>query len=206
MKKLIFFIFVLTSLSHNYLKAQMVDGIDLEDTKRYVFWFYIKAEIKMDRKLHMPVYSVRRVGKDIKGGTLKKYNKDVWRNINGGNQLCIGPFSKLEDAKRANQCYDLGRKTNKIMEQEIANTVDTTDNTYYWYTLEYEITKRTHRYVLSRIPAAVQEGSLKDFKEMLWMLLHQQDKKLVIGPFTDQTDAEISKLINRNEESLKKIK
>jgi len=206
MKKLILLILITIVSANTYLKAQMVDGIDLEDTKRYVFWFYVKAEIRMDRELHIPVYSVRRVGKEIKGGTLKKYNKDVWRNINGGNQLCVGPFFNLEDAKVANSCYNLGRKTDATMQKEIENTVDTTDNTYYWYTLEFEITKRTHRYVLSRIPAAVNQGSLKDFKEMLWMLLHQQDKKLVIGPFTDQTQAEISKMINRNEESLKKIK
>lgn len=205
MKKVLLLIMILFIAQTYYSKAQgNVEGLDA--SKKYVFWFYIKAEIKMDRELHIPIYTVRRVGKEIKGGTLKKYNRDVWRNINGGNQLCVGPFSDLEDAKRANKCYNLGRKTDATMQKEIENTVDTTDNTYYWYPLEFEITKRTHRYVLSRIPAAAPSGDLKTFKEMLWLLLHQQDKKLLIGPFTSEEDAKISMLINRNEESLKKIK
>ncbi|MCF6240029.1 MAG: hypothetical protein L3J74_01640 [Bacteroidales bacterium] len=205
MKKVLLSMLILFITKTVSINAQG-NTVDLDASKKYVFWFYIKAEIKMDRELHMPIYTVRRVGKEIKGGTLKKYNRDVWRNINGGNQLCIGPFSRLEDAKRANQCYNLGRKTDATMQKEIENTVDTTDNTYYWYTLEFEITKRTHRYLLSRIPAAVSEGSLKAFKETLWSLLRMEQKKLTVGPFTNQEDAEVSKMINRNEESLKKIK
>lgn len=204
MKKIFLILFVVFIAELSSLKAQ--DIMELYSSKKYVFWFYIKAEIKMDRELNIPVYSVRRVGKEIKGGTVKKYNRDVWRNINGGNQLCIGPFSNLEDAKRANECYDLGRKTDAMMQKELENTVDTTDNTYYWYTLEFEITKRTHRYLLSRIPAAVSEGDLKTFRETLWLLLRDQNKKLTIGPFTNKEDAEVSKFLNRNEESIKKIK
>jgi len=167
---------------------------------RYVFWFYIKAEIKKDRELRKPVYKVRRTNKDIKSGKIKKFQNDVWRNIKSGNQLVVGPFLELEDAKRSNEMYNLGRKTNEQMEKEIAATRDTaTIDDYYAYLLVFKFSNRTSKYLIKRQPAAVFPTDLPGFKEMLWDVLNQ--KQLVMGPFRSLMEAEESKRLYRLEES-----
>lgn len=198
MKKLISKILIsLFLLNITGLKAQII--VEHFDKDQHVFWFYVKAEIKKDRELKRPVYIVRRFGKDVKSGTISKFGKEVWRNLNNGNQLTIGPFLELVDAERANKSYDLARKTDEQMKKEIAGTVDTTNNEYFWYLLQFTITKRTHRYQIKRQPAAVIPGTLIQFREMLWDVLKQ--KQLAIGPFTSQTEAEESKRLYRLEDS-----
>ncbi|MEN8120384.1 MAG: hypothetical protein ABFS35_08555 [Bacteroidota bacterium] len=168
------------------------------DDDQHVYWFYIKAEIKNDKELKKPVYIIRRFGKDVKSGTFKKYKEEVWRYIKAGNQLTIGPFIELIDAKRANETYNLARKTNEEMEKDIENTIDTTNNTYYWYALQFSKSDRTDRFIPKRQPARVTEGSLKDFKYFLWSSLVFE--QLAIGPFTNQIEAEESKRIYRLED------
>jgi len=92
----------------------------------YVYWFYVKAEIKNSRKEHKPIYVVRRLGNSVKSGKIEKYEHDLWRYLNRGNQLAIGPFTKYNDAKRALGMYDLARKTDSIMEKEINEFNDST--------------------------------------------------------------------------------
>ena len=195
MKKVFYLILLMFfTFQYSYIAAQE-QGLDDD---QYVFWFYVRAEIKKDRELKRPVYSVRRIGKDVKGGTVRKFRKEVWRNMNSGQQLVVGPFVELEDAKIANKTYDLGRKTDEQMQKEIAETVDTTDNSYYWYIIQFSISKRTHRYVMEKQPARVAEGTLKDFRYFMWDVLKQQ--QLAIGPFTSPVEAEVSKLLYKQEQ------
>lgn len=178
------------------LKSQ-TSPFDFDDDQ-HVYWFYIKADIKTDKEFKKPVYVVRRQGKSIKSGTFKKYREEVWHYIKAGNQLTIGPFLELGDAKRANETFNLAGKTNKQMENEIENTLDTTNNVYYWYILQFSKSDRTNRYIIERQPARVAEGSLEDFSYFLWDVLKQ--KQLAIGPFISKIEAEESKRIYRLEE------
>ncbi|OQY01747.1 MAG: hypothetical protein B6I20_07525 [Bacteroidetes bacterium 4572_117] len=198
MKKIIYSTLIAIFVFNSYsVKAQ----IDVEefDNDQYVFWFYIKAEIKTDRELKRPVYKVRRIGKDVKSGTMRKYKKEVWRNTNSGQQLPIGPFLELGDAERANRMYDLARKTSEQMEKEIASTIDTTDNTYFWYPIQFTLSNRTRKILIKRQPARVAEGSLIDFRSFMWEVL--MNKQLAIGPFTSKMEAEESKRLYRLEDS-----
>jgi len=149
----------------------------------------------MDKELKKQVYVVKRLGKSIKSGTFKEYISEVWRYIHAGNQLTIGPFLEIDDAKRANKTYDLARRTYEQIEKNIENSIDTTNNVYYWYVLQFTKSDRTNRFIPKRQPAKVAEGSLKDFKYFMWSSLVFQ--QLAIGPFTSQIEAEESKRIYR---------
>ena len=200
MKRIISIALISFFILNNYMvKAQDIT-VSQFDKNEYVYWFYIKAEIKKDKVLKVPVYKVRRSSKDIKAGKIKKFQNDVWRNIKGGNQLVIGPFQQLVDAERANAMYNIGRKTDTLMAQEIKATQDTvTYNDYYAYLLTFKFSDRTHKYLIKRQAAGVFETTLPDFKSQLWDFLKQ--KQLVIGPFTTQMEAEESKRLYRLEES-----
>ena len=199
MKKIISIAFISLFILNN-TKAQDDIKVSKFDKSQYVYWFYIKAEIKKDRVLKVPVYKVRRASKDIKAGKIKKFQNDVWRNIKGGNQLVVGPFIELVDAERANKMYNLGRKTDTLMAKEIQASRDTvTYNEYYAYLLTFKFSDRTHKYLIKRQAAGVFETSLPEFQSQLWDFLKQ--KQLVIGPFTSQTEAEESKRLYRLEES-----
>jgi len=167
---------------------------------RFVFWFYVKADIKTDKKLKVPIYAIRRINKDVKSGTVKKFKKEVWRNLERGQQIAIGPFLELVDAERANEMYDLARKTDEQMDQDIEATIDTSGNeVYFWYLIQFEVSKRTKKFLIKRQPAATFPGSLKDFRFILWSV--RTVPQLTIGPFTAREEAEESKRLYRLEDA-----
>ena len=177
-----------------------VHGQSNFDKDKYVFWFYIKAEIKKDRELKRPIYMVRRASKEIKSGTIRKFEKEVYKNLNNGNQLAVGPFENLVDAKRSNEMYNIARKTDEQMDKEIEATVDTLGENYFWYTLQFDISDRTRKYLIRRQPARVaQYRTLKEFRFFLWSSL--KTKQLAIGPFVSLMEAEESKRLYRLEDA-----
>lgn len=178
------------------------EGISVEgsDKNQYVFWFYVKAEIKTNKVTKKPSYSVRILSKKPKSGNINKFDKDLWRNLNAGQNLVIGPFLEYADAERAIKMYNLGRHTDESMAKEIANFHDSTAaSEYYWFFLKYTISKRKHKFIFERTAARVHSGSLKEFKETLWEGL--TFKQLAIGPFAQPTEAEESKRRYRIEEN-----
>ena len=146
--------FLLCSSSINS-SAQVTVG--KTDPDRFVFWFYVRAEIKIDREKKTPVYVIRTLGKTPKSGKTRKYEKDLWNYLLGGQQLAIGPFR------------DYGDVTDETMEKEIQNFHDSTANDeYYWFVLKFKISERKKKYLLERTAARVASGSLKAFKQLLW--------------------------------------
>ncbi len=190
---------VILSIAAQKVYAQ--DGIEVEgqNDKVYVFWFYIRAEVKTDRVTKKPSYVVRIMSKKPKSGNLEKFDKDLWRNLNSGQNLVIGPFLEYADAQRAIKMYDLARHTDASMARAIANYNDTTDaGEYYWFFLKYRVTKRRHKFAFERTPARVASGNIPTFKQVLWEGLKFQ--QLAIGPFVQPTEAEESKRRYRIEE------
>ncbi len=178
------------------------EGIEVQDqdNEQYVFWFYVRAEIKRDRVTKKPAYAVRILSRKPKSGTLAKFDRDLWRNLNGGQNLVIGPFLEYYDAERAIKLYNLARQTDKTMEKEIANFRDTTAaDEYYWFFLKYRITKRKHKFEFEHTPARVASGNIPMFKQVLWEGLKFQ--QLAVGPFAQPTEAEESKRRYRIEEN-----
>jgi hypothetical protein len=199
MKKAFIYLFtIILSLSWiTKSKAQVtVEGLD---PNQFVFWFYIRAEIKTNRLTKKPSYVVRTLSKTPKSGNLMKFDKDLWRNLQGGQNLVIGPFTEYIDAVRAIKMYDLAGQTDETMEKEIANFRDSTaTGEYYWFFLKFQTSKRKGSYILERMPARVFSGSVKEFKQVLWEGLGFQN--LNIGPFASQIEAEESKRRYRIEE------
>ncbi len=177
-----------------YAQGEGIVTKDIDEENVYVFWFYVRSEVKVDRVTKRPAYSVRVLGTKPKSGNLKKFDKDVWRCLLGGQQIAIGPFKEYTDAIRAIEMYDLKKKDSDINFRD-----STVRDTYYWYLLEYTITKRKHKFQLKRVPARVASGDLQSFRAILKESLTAQ--KLTVGPFGDPTEAEESKRRYRIEEN-----
>ncbi len=201
MKQLnVYLLAILLTLFVSKTYAQTGIEIEGQNNNQYVFWFYVRAEIKTDRLTRKPAYAIRILSKKPKSGTLTKFDKDLWRNLNAGQNLVIGPFLEYVDAKRAIKMYDLARHDDESMAQAIANYKDeTAANTYYWFFLKYRVTPRKHKFEFERTPARVANGDIPTFKQVLWEGLKFQ--QLAIGPFAQPTEAEESKRRYRIEEN-----
>lgn len=196
-KTALFLIIFIASLGWDECSAQFMT--EKMDRNQFVFWFYVRAEIKTNRKTKKPGYVVRTYSKTPKSGNIMKFEKDLYRSLKGGQNLVIGPFLEFEDAIRSITMYDLATHTDESMAKEIAEYPDSIGrNECYWFNLRYEISKRKHCYILKRTPARVAPGNVIQFKEFLWDALQQ--RILAIGPFTSQQEAEESKRLYRLEE------
>jgi len=171
------------------------------DQNEYVYWFYLRAEKKIDKVFNRFVYSVRPLSKTPKYGTYAKYSEDTWRCLQGGQQLVIGPFKVLNDAKQSIAIYELAKLSPDILEREKTKLRDSSEMAEgFCYFLKFEKSKRTNNFRLIRIPARTNvepisiDGFLDQFLEGLTM------EMLTIGPFSDRREAEISKRLNRLEE------
>jgi hypothetical protein len=199
MKKVTFYLICLLMIfSGLRIKAQI--STQRFDPKQFVYWFYIKAESKIDKEHKRPVYVVRTLSKTPKSGTISVYEKDVWRNLQSGQQIVIGPFVDYETARRAIEAYDLAKLTKDRMEQGVKafKEKEQTAEDFYWYFLKFSITQRTHSIVFDRTAAAVANGGLSDFLTVF--LEGVTFEQLAVGPFATQIEAEESKRLNRLEE------
>lgn len=199
MKKVTIYIFTII-FCFSGLKT-LAQGVSVEkfDPDRFVFWFYVRAEIKLDRETKRPIYVIRTLSKTPKSGAIRKYEKDLWNYLGGGQQLSIGPFLEYQDAIRAIDMYDLARHTNETMEEAISTFQDSTAaSEYFWFFLKYKISPRKGSYLLERTAARVAYGGIKEFKQVLWEGLSFQ--QLAVGPFASQAEAEEAKRLYRIEE------
>jgi hypothetical protein len=200
MKKIFSYLIVgLYMLSGSELSAQGVFTQKF-DPGQYVYWFFIRAESKFDKETKRPIYVVRTLSKMPKSGTISVYEKEVWKYLQGGQQLAVGPFLEFNDAKRAIAAYDLAKLPKEKMEEEVANFKDSTITVdeFYWYFLKFKIAQRTHKYILERTAAAVATGGLNEFLHVF--LEGVTFEQLAMGPFSSQIEAEESKRLNRLEE------
>jgi len=174
------------------------ENIDSINHDKIVFWFPLKATLKLDRKTKKPRYILNSIGKDPKSGTLMEFEINLFKNIKRGKRILIGPFDRMPDARRALPLYKLAKHTNESMEKQIINYKDSIfAEKYYWFFFKRK-SKRKYPPVLERTAARVASGDLKDFKQVLWegFLF----KQLAIGPFTSQEEAEEAKRLYRLEE------
>jgi len=166
---------------------------------QFVFWIAIRAQIKISNETKKEVYVIQTARNKAQSGKVLKYEKSLWRNLNSGYQLLIGPFTEYNDAMRAAEMYKLSKFDTQSMQAEINNYVDSTAaSEYYWFFLKFKIMPRTKRISLERTAARVAFGTLKDFRQVLWEGLNFQ--QLAIGPFQTQVEAEEAKRLYRLEE------
>jgi hypothetical protein len=176
---------------------------DKFDPKEKVYWFYLSSEIKTDKALNRDVYIARTTAKKPKYNTFSAYEKDVWKCLEGGHQIVVGPFRDFGAAKQAIEIYDLAKLPEKARGIETKKLVDSSkvsDAGYYCYYLKFYITDRTKTIKLKRIPArtSVEGISLNDFLDQFFEGVTME--MLAIGPFSTRLEAEESKRLNRLEE------
>ncbi len=194
-KYIIFFIILNFLFVNIYSQA----STETNNPDRIVYWFYVKAFIKPDKITRAPVYKIRKIGRSPIANKISKYEYKLWQYLNKGSKLAIGPFDNFYDAKYAIGMYNLARATNESMQNELDNFVDTSKrDIVYWFSLKFDISKRTRAFKLKRTAARVASGSVKQFREALWEFLSFQ--QLAVGPFSSQIEAEEAKRLYRLEE------
>lgn len=153
------------------------------------YWFTVKISNSIDRETKVDSYALRVITPTIYSGNPRKFQKTLWEGSAHGTKIAIGPFTSMDEAKSALQLY----KTLK----------DTTANVKYdgqlsWFLVDVTIMPRSHAYQFERMAARIAFGSAKEFKAVLKESL--TFKKLAIGPFIDDMQAEQAKALYRIEE------
>lgn len=190
------FLYIILLLFFQDIKSQT--NVVEYDVEQFVYWFHIRAGIKPQEVTSRPVYVVRLDNDKPKHGTVLDYEQDLWKQIKLGQNLLIGPFLDYYDALYAMQLYQSKnqRNNNLVNKDEIKNIPRKSE--FFWYFLSFKITERKGSFSLKRIPAAVASGEIDQFKKVFKEGLTW--KRLAIGPFPTQTEAEESKRLNRLEE------
>ena len=153
------------------------------------YWFNVKISNSIDRDTKLEAYALRVISPTIYNGNSRKFQKSLWEGSAHGTKIAIGPFNTLDEAKEALQLY-------KTLKDSTAQSKF--DGQLSWFLVDVTIMERSHAYQFERIPARVAFGSPKEFKAALKESL--SFKKLAIGPFYDNVQAEISKSLYRVEE------
>ena len=153
------------------------------------FWFNVKISHTIDRDTKMDAYTLRVISPTIYNGNPRKFQKTLWEGSAHGTKFAIGPFTTMDEAKAALHLY-------RTLKDSTANV--TFDGQLSWFLVDVTILPRSHSYQFERIPARVAFGSAKEFKAALKESL--SFKKLAIGPFYDDMQAERSKALYRIEE------
>ncbi|MBR4325130.1 MAG: hypothetical protein IKP73_06355 [Bacteroidales bacterium] len=153
------------------------------------YWFSVKISNSIDRNTKLEAYALRVISPNIYSGNLRKFQKALWEGSKLGTKIAIGPFNSMDEAKSALQIY----KNHKD-----STVIDTYDSQVSWFLVDITIMPRSRSYQFERIPARVAFGNAKEFKAALKESL--SFKKLAIGPFIDDMQAERSKALYRVEE------
>ena len=186
MKKLPAIILLLTLAFTSF--AQLQD--QLQDTRRTVFWLKLNLAYVRDPQIKAYKYETRLINDRIYVGNLEEFQQQVWKGRAAGNFIVEGPFSFREQAELAKRVFS--PKATK--DTSILN--DT--KTYYWYLVRLGRYQRLNSYKFEHIPAAVAEGTLKEFLATLETAKY--NSSIVIGPFQTRVEAELSKRMFRQEE------
>ncbi|MBO4772679.1 MAG: hypothetical protein J5595_09085 [Bacteroidales bacterium] len=153
------------------------------------YWFNVKLSNSIDRDTKMDAYALRVISPTIYHGNPRAFQKALWEGTAKGTRIAIGPFNTLDETKAALQLYRTLKDT---------TSVQTKEGSLSWFLVDVTIMERSHSYQFERIPARVAFGSSREFKAALKESL--TFKKLAIGPFYDNVQAEISKSLYRVEE------
>lgn len=152
------------------------------------YWFNVKLSGTIDRDTKMDAYALRVISTNIYNGNLRAFQKSLWEGTAKGTRIAVGPFPTMDEARKALQLY----RTHKD------STIQNIGDGLSWFLVDVSIMERSHSYQFERMAARVALGDEKEFKEVLRESL--SFKKLAIGPFLDNIQAEKSKALYRIEE------
>ena len=192
-KNLLTIILIITFLfSGSYIADAQnnANAINYQDLSRTVYWFPIQLNTYKEKNTGIEKYKAKKLGSAIQYGSVNKYDKVLWNGLSNGSRILIGPFDEYENAEQSSKFYNL--KT------AATDTTIKAGQTYYWYLVSISKAPRLKSWEFERMPAQVANGNKAFFLQTLEVSLSQ--KKLVIGPFTSQAEAEESKRLFRLEE------
>jgi hypothetical protein len=170
------------------LNAQVSNSEKL-DENRLVYWFYINVRDVEDSNTGMVSYGIQRKGTKIEHGTIKEYDRELWKFLGEGSKMAIGPFNDFDEAKKSFLLYNI---------QDEPHEMDSTFNetqTVFWFILHVERRPRSGSYKLIRVPGAIASGYYREFESFVKEQL--KTRVLAIGPFVYMPEAEESKRIYR---------
>ncbi len=166
-----------------------VNYSDNMDENRLVYWFYVNVREVEDNNTGYVSYGLQRKGSKIDHGTVKEYNRILWKYLGNGTKMAIGPFNDYIEAKKAFMFY--------LIQDEPHHLDSTFDDNQqvFWFVLHVNRRPRSNSYELIRKPGAIASGNYNDFdiflKENLMM------RVMTIGPFLYMPEAEEAKRIYR---------
>lgn len=193
MKVCFIFCLLFFTLEANIILSQERDS--LYDKENIVYWFDIKIKESFHKNTKKVRYIISLKNKKINHGSLRTYEKHLFKSLFKRKYLPVGPFGKLDDAKLAVLQYDLKHHNDSSMKKVLENMDSTLlSKKYYWF-VYLRPPKIKHPPVLRRAPALIANGSLIEFKANLWELI--LFRSFAFGPFTTKMEAERAKRLYR---------
>ncbi|MCQ2252455.1 MAG: hypothetical protein MJZ61_03280 [Bacteroidales bacterium] len=169
--------------------AQRGTGNTREELNKVYFWFNVKLVKAISRESRMDIYNLRLVSPQVLHGNLKEYQRALWAGTAQGTKIAVGPFETFKEASNAVSLYKMVNDTVTPREQY--------DN-LHWFLIKVDVMERSRSYQFERMAARVASGSSAEFSDVLRESL--AFKTLAIGPFSDEMEAEKSKMLYRIEE------
>ncbi len=159
------------------------------DENRLVYWFYVSVREVEDNNTGYVSYELRRKGAKVDHGTVKEYDRILWKYLGDGSKMAIGPFNDYIEAKKSFIFY-------KIQDDphELDSTFDENQQVF-WFVLHVNRRPRSNSYELIRKPGAIASGNYMDFEVFLKENLMM--RVMTIGPFLYMPEAEEAKRIYR---------
>jgi len=170
-------------LSFVFITKNISAQIDFNDEKTKVYWFYVKI-IEIEDSTGYVKSIIKRKRKNIQEGSIKDFDRSLWKYYSKGSALAIGPFSKYADAKTAYSLYYI----DDIF--QIKDSVRNSTQTVYWFVWKIKKKERTNPPFISRLPIATVSGSFNDFKMFLEENLLM--RIITIGPFKSEEELELA--------------
>lgn len=157
------------------------------DANQAYFWFYVN--VKIDEKTDS--YKVISAQNNLNTGYMKDFEKDLWSSL-ANRRIAVGPFLDKNEAMNAKRLF-------KSSEDRVNQLpVDTVPNTVYWFAIDFKQSDRMRIFIITRNPAAVQQGNENQFVAAFYEQLAY--KHFSIGPFYSYELAEMAKRLYRKNE------
>jgi len=165
--------------------SAQVNYSDELDKNRLVYWFYVGVREVENSNTGYVSYQLQRKGSRIQHGTMKEYDRELWKYLGQGSKMALGPFNDFEEARKAYIFYEIQEEPH-----ELDSTFD--DNqTVFWFILHVKKRARSGAYQLIRKPGAIASGSYSDFDVFLKDNLKM--RVMTVGPFLYMPEAEEAK-------------
>ncbi len=156
------------------------------------YWFDVRVKVQTRDN----IYRIISVGSRVYSGTIKKFDKAVWKGLSK-RRIVIGPFVSQEDAQKAQKLYRVLMRA-KTRDDLKKAKIPTYDHEVYWFALKFKESKRLRIFIIEHNPARVESGNARDFLNALFETLTYQ--QISIGPFEDyQRTEDIKRIYRRNE-------